>query len=98
MMFSLGLPIRRPSAFRPDLIAMQSSPVSKTQFSISTLRHDSGSQPSLFGPWLLIFTPRIVTFSHNTGFNSHIGEFVNATPSISTFLHPYGCTKFVRNL
>ena len=48
--FSLGTPIRRPSALRPDLIAMQSSPVSNVQFSISTSRHDSGLQPSLFGP------------------------------------------------
>ena len=58
-MFSLGTPIRRPSALRPDLMAMQSSPVSNMQFSMSTLRHDSGSQPSLFGPWLLTVTPRI---------------------------------------
>ena len=52
MMFSLGTFTRRPSALRPDLIAMQSSPVSNAQRSISTSRHDSGSQPSLFGPWL----------------------------------------------
>ena len=85
-MFSLGTPIRRPSALRPDLIAMQSSPVSNVQFSMSTLRHDSGSQPSLFGPWLLTVTPRIVTFSQSTGLRIHIGELVNVTPSMSTFL------------
>jgi hypothetical protein len=49
--FSLGTLTRRPSLLRPDLIAMQSSPVSNTQSSISTSREDSGSQPSLFGPW-----------------------------------------------
>ena len=54
---------------------MQSSPVLNTQRSISTSRHDSGSQPSLFGPWLEIFTPRTVTFAQSTGLISHIGEF-----------------------
>ena len=51
--FSTGTLTRRPSSLRPDLSAMQSSPVSKAQRSISTSRHDSGLQPSLFGPWLL---------------------------------------------
>ena len=36
MMFSLGTLMRRPSALRPDLIAMQSSPVLNTQLLIST--------------------------------------------------------------
>ena len=89
-MFSLGTFTRRPSALRPDLIAMQSSPVSNTQRSMSTSRHDSGLQPSLFGPSLEIFTPRTVTFSQSTGWISHIGEFVIDTSSISTFRHRYG--------
>ena len=57
-MFSIGMLTRRPSLLRPDLRAMQSSPVSNVQRSIRTSRHDSGSQPSLFGPWLMILTPR----------------------------------------
>ena len=96
-MFSLGTPMRRPSALRPDLMAMQSSPVSNVQFSISTSRHDSGSQPSLFGPWLSTVTPRIVTFSQSTGLRIHIGELVNVTPSMSTFLQRWGWTKFGRS-
>src|ERR1019366_3774522 len=48
--FPDGTPTRRPSALRPDLMAMQSSPVSNRQFSISTSRQLSGSQPSLLGP------------------------------------------------
>ena len=83
-MFSLGTLSRRPSALRPDLIAMQSSPVSNVQRSISTSRHDSGSQPSLFGPWLSIVTPRTVTFVQSTGLISHIGELTIVTPSMST--------------
>src|SRR5215475_39194 len=74
MMFWLGVFTRRPSALRPDLIAIQSSPVLNTQRSISTSLHDSGLQPSLFGPPLEIFTPRTVTFSQRTGLISHIGE------------------------
>src|SRR5690242_1462269 len=65
--FSHGLLTRRPSALRPDLIAMQASPVSKVHPSISTSVHDSGSQPSLLGPWLLMLTLRTVTFFDNTG-------------------------------
>ena len=83
--FSIGLCSRRPSALRPDLSAMQSSPVSNEHFSIRTSRHDSGSQPSLLGAWLLIFTPRTITLPHSTGFSSHIGELMTVTSSISTF-------------
>ena len=64
---------------------MQSSPVSKAQFSISTSRHDSGLQPSLFGPWLSMVTPRTVTLVHSTGWISHIGELMIVTPSMRTF-------------
>jgi hypothetical protein len=83
--FSVGLFSRRPSALRPDLMAMQSSPVSKTQSSISTSRQDSGSHPSLLGPWLWMFSLRTMTFSHSTGCTSHIGEAIMVRPSISTF-------------
>src|SRR5690349_18142479 len=66
---------RRPSALRPDLMAMQSSPVLKVQFSISTSVEHSGSQPSLFGPCVSMLTFRTVTLRHSTGLSSHIGEF-----------------------
>ena len=69
---------------------MQSSPVSNVQRSISTSRHDSGSQPSLFGPWLRIVTPRTVTFVQSTGWISHIGELTMVTPSMRTFWQRYG--------
>src|SRR5579863_9149694 len=94
--FSLGTPTRRPSRFRPDLIAMQSSPVSNTQFSIRTSRDESGSHPSLFGPWLLILMLRTVTFVHSTGFTSNIGELIIVTPSMSTFLEWQNWTRHGR--
>src|SRR3984885_8314044 len=73
-MFCEGIPNRRPSAFLPDLMAMQSSPVLKKQFSTSTSVEDSGSHPSVFGPKLLMVSPRTVTFVHSTGCTCHIGE------------------------
>ena len=48
-MFFEGRPISRPSASRPALIAMASSPVRKIHSSINTLEVDSGSHPSLLG-------------------------------------------------
>ena len=96
--FSIGAARRRPSSFRPDFSAMQSSPVSNVHPSMSTSRHDSGSQPSLFGPWLLTTTSRTVTLRHSTGWISHIGELTMVTPSMSTFWHRYGWMKFGRSL
>src|SRR5436305_9081115 len=81
---------RRPSSFRPDLIAMQSSPVLKTQLLINTSSQHSGSQPSLLGPLLSIFTLRTVTFLQRTGFNSHIGELIIVKSSSRTFWQRYG--------
>jgi hypothetical protein len=65
--FSEGTSSRRPSLLRPDLIAMQSSPVSNTHPSMSTSREDSRSQPSLLGPWEETVTPRTVTFTQSVG-------------------------------
>ena len=70
-------------------MAMQSSPVSKSQSSISTFSHDSGSHPSLFGPWLCIFTPFMVTFSDSSGWISQNGERLMVNPSSRMFLHLY---------
>ena len=94
--FSIGRFTRRPSSLRPDLSAMQSSPVSNVQPSMRTSRQHSGSQPSLFGPWLRTLTLRMVTFSHNTGFSSHIGELMMVTPSMRMLRERYGWTKFGR--
>ena len=47
MMFSLGCPTRQPSASRPLLIEMQSSPEVMLTFSIKTSTALSGSTPSL---------------------------------------------------
>ena len=74
-MFSLGVARRRPSALRPDLMAMQSSPVLNEQPSMSTFLQDSGSQPSLFGPSPLIVTLRTMRFSQNSGWMTQNGEF-----------------------
>src|SRR5690349_22186496 len=80
----------RPSAFLPDLIAIQSSPVLKKQSLINTSVHDSGSHPSVFGPNALIVSPRTVTLVHSTGLTCHMGEPSSVTPSMSTFLRAQG--------
>jgi len=82
---SVGFAIRRPSRLRPALRAMQSSPVSKLQFSIRTSVQESGSQPSLLGPWPWMWTFRIVTLLHNRGLTSNIGESPTVTPSSRMF-------------
>src|SRR6185437_6253371 len=96
--FSHGTFTRRPSLLRPDLMAMQSSPVSNKHFSIKTSLQLSGSQPSLFGPCEKISTPRTVTFVHSNGCNSHIGERRIFTPSIKTFSQRLNSTKLGRKL
>src|SRR6202012_2037334 len=65
--FSVGCPMRQPSWSRPAFMATPSSPVVKSQFWISTLVHDSGSQPSLFRFMLLMVTCCTVTLLHSTG-------------------------------
>ena len=86
-MFSLGRAQRRPSTLRPDLIAIQSSPVLKVQSSISTFLQDSGSQPSPLGPLLSTVTPRTVRSSQRSGWMTQNGERSRVTPSIRTVLH-----------
>ena len=84
MMFSLGLFQSRPSLLRPLFTAIQSSPVLKKQFSMSTPSHDSGSQPSPLGPSLLICTPRTMTFLQSRGWITQKGERSRVTSSMST--------------
>ncbi len=86
MMFSEGRPQSRPSLLRPLLTAMQSSPVLKKQFSMSTPSQLSGSQPSPLGPSLLTCTPRTITFFDSSGWITQKGErsrvrFSTSTPS-----------------
>src|SRR5262245_43599248 len=88
--FSVGTLTRRPSAFLPALIAMQSSPVLNSQLVINTSVHDSGSQPSVLGPFAVMDTSLTVTFRHSTGCTCHIGELTSFTPSIKTLVQRYG--------
>jgi hypothetical protein len=83
-MFCAGLASRRPSSLRPEFTAMQSSPVSKVQPSISMPSTDSGSQPSLFGPWPSTSTSRTIMLRQSTGWICQKGEPRKRTPSIST--------------
>src|SRR5581483_12233471 len=89
-MFCDGTFTRRPSSLRPDLIAMQSSPVLKKQLSISTSEQDSGSHPSVFGPEASILRLRTVTLVQRHGVTCHIGEFTKCTPSMRMFFERYG--------
>ena len=82
--FWLGTLTRRPSASRPDLIAMQSSPVSNVTPSMTTPSQDSGSHPSVFGPDELMLTPSTVTLEHRLGFRCQNGELMMVTPWMST--------------
>ena len=97
IMFLLGRPSRLPSPFLPLFIAMQSSPVSKRQFSISTSSQDSGSQPSPLGPSLYTFTPRTVMFFENNGCITQNGELSIVTPSINMFSELTMFTSCIRN-
>ena len=87
MMFSEGMFQRRPSSLRPLLIAMQSSPVWKRQFSMSTFSHDSGSHPSPLGPSLMMVRPRTVIFFDSRGCTTQKGERSRVTPSSRMFSH-----------
>src|SRR5882724_9055252 len=84
--------MRRPSSSLPDFIAIQSSPVSNKQFFINTFLHDSGSQPSLFGPCETTLTFSMVIFSDNKGCINHIGELSILTSEIRIFLQLINCT------
>src|SRR5690606_4314096 len=95
-MFSLGIFTLRPSSFLPDLIAIQSSPVSNTQFLMCTFLLYSGSQPSLLGPWLLTVTPSTVTLLHLIGCITQKGALIKVTPCIRTFSQSKGSMKVGR--
>ena len=73
-MFFDGILRSRPSRLRPLLMAIQSSPVSKKQSSMSTRSQHSGSQPSPLGPSLIIFTRRTVISVEWSGWITQKGE------------------------
>ena len=76
MMFLLGVFHRRPSLLRPLFMAIQSSPVWKVQFCISTFSHASGSHPSPLGPSFQMYTPSTVMFFDSNGWITQKGELV----------------------
>src|SRR3954469_5403999 len=89
---------RRPSASRPDLIAMLSSCAPRLQFAMTTWSHDSGSQPSVLECAVLgsVVTPSTVTLRHSVGCSCQNIEFFRVTPWISTFSQSYGSTNAER--
>ena len=58
---SQGRPTRHPSSFILELMAMQSSPVSKVQSSISTFLHESDCSHRCSVPLVFTVTPRTTT-------------------------------------
>src|SRR5580704_18054182 len=93
--FSNGRPARRPSASRPDLKVIQSSPTLIQQSDMRMLRQESGLMQSVFGDvaGLVIVTPRMLTLSQKTGVTFQNGELRIVTPSTSTLLHSLGWIK-----
>src|SRR3954471_1123229 len=83
-----GTLTRTPSTSRPDLIAMQSSPVSNVQPTMCTSLQHSGSTPSLLPPppRVLSLTLRTVMLLDSTGCTAHIGGFTTVMSSIRMFV------------
>src|SRR5690625_885242 len=94
--FRHGSLTRSPSSSRPDLIAIESSPTSKWQRRTTTSVHDSGSKPSLFGPWLTTSTSSTSTFVHSTGWITHIGDRRIRTPCSHTLRQRLSSIMFGR--
>src|SRR2546423_6768308 len=84
--FCVGTLTRRPSASRPDLMAMLSSCAPRLQFLMTRWSHDSGSQASVLLCAVLgsVLTPSIVTLRHRVGGICQNIEFLSVMPWIST--------------
>src|SRR5215813_15364690 len=97
-MFWHGVLTRRPSASRPDLIAMLSSCAPRLQFLITTWSQDSGSHPSVLECAVLgsVLTLSTVTLVHSVGCSCQNIELRIFTPWISTVSHRYGSTNVER--
>src|SRR5947199_2227781 len=93
--FWVGTLTRRPSASRPDLMAMLSSCAPRLQFLMTTWSQHSGSQPSVLECAVLgsVCTLSTVTFVHSTGWSCQNIGFFSVTPWIRTFWQLYGSTK-----
>src|SRR6266508_6467217 len=99
-MFWHGTLTRRPSASRPDLMAMLSSWAPRSQLLMTTWSQDSGSQPSVLECAVLasVETRSTVTFLHSVGCSCQNIELRIFTPWISTRSHSYGSTNVERML
>src|SRR3712207_5322661 len=84
-----GTPTRRPSTARPDLMAMQSSPVSNVQSWMCTSVQHSGSQPSLLPPPFRVcrLSRRTVMLLLSTGCTHHIGGRTQVKSSSRMLVH-----------
>src|SRR4029453_13928752 len=99
-MFWQGTLTRRPSASRPDLMAMLSSCAPRSQLRITTWSQDSGSHPSVL-EWAVlgsVLTPSTAPFLHSVGCSCQNIELRTRTPWISTVSQLYGSTKDDRRL
>ena len=92
--FSVGRALSSPSIPRPAFSVKQSSPQSRVVYSMSALRDESMSMPSVRAmPWLSTVTPRMMMFSQYTGTMFQNMEPVNVTPSSRMFRQFIGPKK-----
>src|SRR5256714_9902881 len=98
--FEVATLIRRPSASRPDLMAMLSSCAPSVQLRMITWSLHSGSQPSVLECAVLasVVTPSTVTFLHSVGCICQNCGFFRCTAWISTVSQLYGSTNVDRML
>src|SRR5579859_3108116 len=96
----LGIIRRRPSASRPDLIAMQSSVARRFEFLITTVAQDSGLHPSVLPIPVVavVVTPSTVTLLLRVGWNCQKRDPRSVTPWRSTLEQLYGSTKVERSV
>src|SRR5690606_28720992 len=84
--FSVGVAHLRPSASRPDLMVIQSSPTLIWQSEICTFLHEVGLMPSVLGDGgLKIVTPVIRILSQKAGLIVQNGLFLMVIPSMRMF-------------
>src|SRR2546421_8463693 len=98
--FEVGTLIRRPSASRPDLMAMLSSCAPSVQLGMMTWSLDSGSQPSVLECEVLgsVVTPSMMTFFDRVGCSCQNIGFFSFTSEISTVSQLYGSMKATRRV
>src|SRR5438477_6916120 len=96
----VGTLTRRPSASRPDLMAMLSSCAPRVQLRMTMPRVHSGSQPSVLECAVLgsVLTPSTMTLVHSVGCSCQNIGFFSVTPEMSTRSQLYGSTNVDRML